>query len=394
MKKIKTDSWIFKISLLSISLLLMSAPQISSALPMMYSSFPNETHSAVETLSTIPNVGIVLGLIISPISIKFLGTKKNIMLGLIILLLSGTFPIYSTSYILVLISRFLLGFGIGMFNSLAVSLISLFYQKEELATMLGFQNSAGNLGAAILSFIVGYLAQFGWHATFAIYLLAVPVILLFGSVVKIPDDSDIPSDDDKTVNKSNKINISVIEISVLMFLLYVFFMPMTYKLPELITSEKLGTVSQVAIVSGITTLIGIPIGMIYGFIKKRIHNLVLPLGLLLQTLGLFLIANAPNLSILLISAIILGSGFGITIPDIFNWLDNSAPKDSVNFATTISLVFVNIGCFASPSIINYLGSILGNGSPKSDMIVSGFGMLILFIFGIYHYIRVFNKGND
>lgn len=38
--KIKQNKAIFKVSLLSISLFLMMAPQISSALPLMYHAFP------------------------------------------------------------------------------------------------------------------------------------------------------------------------------------------------------------------------------------------------------------------------------------------------------------------------------------------------------------------
>ena len=63
MKKVNPKSGLFKVALLSISLLLMIAPQISSVLPLMYSSFPGVSRAAVETLSTIPNIGIVIGLV-------------------------------------------------------------------------------------------------------------------------------------------------------------------------------------------------------------------------------------------------------------------------------------------------------------------------------------------
>lgn len=56
------DKLIFKVSLLSISLFLMMAPQISSALPLMYHVFPGIDKAGVETLSTVPNFGIVVGL--------------------------------------------------------------------------------------------------------------------------------------------------------------------------------------------------------------------------------------------------------------------------------------------------------------------------------------------
>ncbi len=139
------DHLIFKVSLLSISIFLMMAPTISLALPLMYHAFPGIDKAGVETLSTIPNIGIVIGLLISPFLIKFVGEKITILTGLVVTLLAGTFPMYATAYVPILISRFLIGAGIGLFNSLAVSLIPQFYNnnEDEMATMIGFQNIMG-----------------------------------------------------------------------------------------------------------------------------------------------------------------------------------------------------------------------------------------------------------
>ena len=118
MKKAKRtqDHLIFKISLLSISIFLMMAPAISPALPLMYHAFPGVDQAGVETLATIPNIGIVIGLLISPFLIRFIGEKATILTGLVVTLLSGTFPMYATAYTPILISRFLIGAGIGLFN--------------------------------------------------------------------------------------------------------------------------------------------------------------------------------------------------------------------------------------------------------------------------------------
>ena len=389
MKKFNPKSGLFKCALLSISLMLMIAPQISSVLPLMYSSFPQVSRAAVETLSTIPNIGIVVGLIISPFLIKLIGTKPTVITGLAIALLAGTYPMYAASYTPILISRFLLGAGIGLFNSLAVSLLSKFYQGNELSTMLGFQNSMGSVGAAVFSFCVGLLAVLGWHATFAIYLVALPVMLLFGFVVSLPNEkSNETGTENSPVKEENKINGSVVEISLIMFFMYVFFMPMTFKLPQLATTQKIANVSQIAFVSSVATLVGIPVGMCYGYLKKKLQDLILPIGLLLQVVGLLALAYASNLPVLVIAVIVLGTGFGLSVPYIFNWLDEAAPRNSVNFATTITLVLVNVGCAASPTIIDWLGSNLGNGSPRADMTMAGAGMIILFCYSLIHYFKV------
>ncbi len=66
------DRLIFMVSLLSVSLFLMIAPQISSALPLMYSAFPGVSAAGVQMLSTVPNFGIVLGLVVSPFLVQLM----------------------------------------------------------------------------------------------------------------------------------------------------------------------------------------------------------------------------------------------------------------------------------------------------------------------------------
>lgn len=90
-KKAVKDKAIFKVSLLSISLFLMMAPQIASALPLMYKASPGVSKAGVESLATVPNFGIILGLVISPFLVRFLGEKTTIILGLLLTVLAGPF---------------------------------------------------------------------------------------------------------------------------------------------------------------------------------------------------------------------------------------------------------------------------------------------------------------
>lgn len=236
MKKAPEKQVIFKISLLSISLFLMMAPQISSALPLMYKAFPGVNQAAVQTLSTIPNFGIVLGLVISPFLVKFLGEKVTILTGLLLTLISGVFPMFASAYTPILISRFLIGLGIGTFNSLAVSLIPEFYSQdeEEMATMIGYQNVMSSIGAALSSFLVSYLVTISWHAAFAIYFLVIPALILFTLFVPLKKQPVVTSQHEARPKQS--INSKVILIAGLMFAIFAFYMPMAYELPSLIVS--------------------------------------------------------------------------------------------------------------------------------------------------------------
>lgn len=382
------DHILFKISLLSISIFLMMAPAIAPALPLMYHVFPGVDKAGVEMLSTIPNIGIVIGLLISPFLIRLIGEKATIIIGLLITLLAGTFPMYATAYIPILISRFLIGAGIGLFNSLAVSLIPQFYSEDEekLATMVGYQNVMGSLGAAVASFLISWLLTISWHAAFAIYFLVIPVLILFVLFVPLPSSKQTLNKQGAVIKEKQTINKKVVLISMLMFFIFLFYMPMSFKIPALVVQEKLGTVSEVSALTGVLNLVGIPIGASFGFFFKRLHDKIFPLGFSLVALGFFLIALSGNFIMLSVGCLILGIGFGLGVPYMYNWLDWSAPENSINLATTIVLVLVNIGCAISPMIINAI-----TPSAKIGLLISAIFFTCFSVYAVFHYLRVHKK---
>lgn len=375
------DRPIFKISLLSISLFLMMAPAIATALPLMYHAFKGVNQAGVETLSTVPNIGIVVGLLISPFLVNYLGEKATIVAGLVVALLAGTFPMYASSYLPILISRFLLGFGIGLFNSLAVSLIPEFYSsnEDELATMIGFQNVMGTVGASIASFLLSYLMTISWHAAFAIYLLIIPALILFILFVPLKKQPAKA----KAAAPKQHLNGKVIWIAVLMGLIFLFYMPMSYKIPEFVVSYKLGTASQYSVLAGCLNLVSIPIGASFGFFMKRLHDKIFPLGFGIVAVGFLAVAFSTSFVMLAVSSVIMGIGFGLSVPYMYNWLDWAAPAGSVNLATTVVLVMVNVGCFISPTILGMMST-----DPKMVLIISGIFFVIFTLYALGHYLNV------
>lgn len=377
----------FKVSLLSLSLFLMMAPQIASAIPLMYEAFPKISKAAIETLVTIPNFGIMAGLFLSPIVIRYIGQKKTILSGLIVALVAGTFPIYADQYVLMLISRFLVGVGIGLFNSLAVSLIPQFYQdsEDECASMLGFQNVMGSIGAALFSFLVGYLVTVSWHAAFAIFFLIIPVLIAFTIFVPLDEGG---SQTQRGHKEKQEINGKVTLIASLMFTIFLLFMPVTFKIPSLIVQERMGDLSTSALISGVTTLIGIPIGASFGLVFKVLRDKIFPLGFLIVTCGFLVVSLSSQLWLLIVGVLLIGLGFGLAIPYMYNWLGWAAPQGSINLATTLVLIMVNIGCFLSPSLMGFLSGFLSVTDARAVFYVSTIGFALIFIYSLFHYVKV------
>ena len=103
-----------KMSLLGLSLLLISAFSISTALPPMLDYYsPTYNASQVELLVSVPSFSVVAMLLLNPFVDKWLNDRQLIMTGLILLSSAGIFPFFVQWYPLVLLSRLVFGMGIG-----------------------------------------------------------------------------------------------------------------------------------------------------------------------------------------------------------------------------------------------------------------------------------------
>lgn len=241
--------------------------------------------------------------------------------------------------------------------------------------MVGYQNVMGGLGAAIASFLISYLITISWHAAFAIYFLVIPVLILFTIFVPLSREK-VDENNQKKARPKQTVNNKVIMIAIFMFFIFLFYMPMSFKIPAFVVEEKLGTVSELSLLTGILNLVSIPVGASFGFFFKRLYDKIFPIGFLV-------IAMSVNFVMLTIGSLILGIGFGLSVPYMYNWLDWSAPKNSVNLATTIVLVLVNVGCAISPMVLNSITS-----SAKMCLLVSAIFFGCFTIYAFIHYLRV------
>lgn len=83
------------------------------------------------------------------------------------------------------------------------------------------------------------------------------------------------------------------------------------------------------------------------------------------------------------ASLVLGIGFGHSVPYMYNWLDWSAPQNSVNLAITIVLVLVNVDCAASPIVLNAI-----TPNAKTCLMISGIFFAIFRVYALIHYFEV------
>ncbi|KAE8558561.1 MULTISPECIES: MFS transporter [Paenibacillus] len=366
---IKNKIW-FKTALLSISLVLTSASAISAVIPMMLNQFPGVSSSLIESVVTIPSFSMMLFVLLSgPISSR-LGKKNTVLLGLLLVVIGGILPMLTTNITWILALRLVLGAGLGMFNSLAVSLISDFFEGDERAQLVGFQSAVQGLGSSLATFVAGQLALIDWPFAFLCYAITIPIALLFFFIIPEPERGEPTVCTTGTGNKSRGVSLPVLGLGAALFLFMTFIMIVYTKTGIMIAEKSMpnaGFLGTALTLFSLSTMIA---GFLFGRIYKWFRNYAPFISSLLTATGFVLLWFAQNVTMVTVAMLIIGFSFALFIPYIFTILTKIVPKGSETISISIAMVGSNLGAFASPYIIKLVGVLFGNETASFAFLVS------------------------
>ncbi|EMW5838945.1 TPA: MFS transporter, partial [Enterococcus faecium] len=341
---INQKSLLQKGAILSISLMLTSSQAINGVIPQMKQSL-GISQSQSELLGTAPSITVILFILLSSYFAKRIGMKKTIILGLLLAGIGGIIPVFTATFQTVLISRVILGAGLGVYNSLAVTYISSLYSGNTRATLLGIRNSMEALGQTILIFLAGVLVNINWTASFLVYAIAFPVALLFA--LKVPEirdeNSDIPENHVK-----EKMNPMVFALVLFAILLVMNSIAISVRFASIATEIK-GVNFNASNYLALMPILGILAGFMFGPINKWIGKGTLYLGIVFFIISNLLIAVSNGNMTFLLTGLFLSSITGSwCFPFIFSNLDKVTTKNTINFATSLIFIGCNIGNFIAP----------------------------------------------
>ncbi len=355
-----------KPALLSVSLLVVSAGAIAGNIPAIESSYPLINKTIIELLTTLPSLFIILTVLLSPKIARVIGYKKTIQLGVLLVLVAGLIPVFTTAFATLFFSRILFGIGIGLFNPLLYSFASNLYSGRELASVIGLQSAFEGIGGMLITFLVGQLLVINWRISFGAYLLALPVFLLFSRFVPEIHPNKEPQ---KVQLKTSKASPQFLVFLLLLLVTVTVYMSVTVKITSLLITKGIGNATDGSNLIALVGLGAMVAGMLFGriFLVFKQQSLVIAFGLL--AIAMFLFAFSQTLVMAIIAALLCGFGFRTFIPYLFNEVNQQSDESERN--TAILLIVFNLGAAFSPisiaifqgilPILNDAGLFIGEG---------------------------------
>jgi MFS family permease len=395
-----------RIAILSVSLLLLLAgAALSPALFSIMHSYPAISPVLIKSLVTIPSICVIIVNLLLNAKNKFTSQKQQLLVGLIIYALGGMLPLLSTSsFTALLLSRVILGLGLGLIATPAIGVINEFFEGEQKQTMLGLAGAMNNLGTVIAVLFAGFVSIYDWHYTFYIYILAVLSFVLIlcylpnqpvkksqkkklGSATSKATTTSIVSSTATTATIANtgkpylKLPLLIYAQMLLATVIY-FIIPTNL---SIYISEKYSyTHSSISgILMAVVSLAGVLTGLLYRKINQRLESIMGEFIFILFVISMGLMSISSTLSLYVVGLVISGLALGLALPYFNSQLIARTPQDKQNQALALGTSMIFIGQFISPFLIDGLLAIVPSRSPF--MLGAVLAGVILIVVWVQHY---------
>lgn len=360
--------------------------------------FPGTTQLEVQLLTMLPNVLIIPFVLLSG---KFSETPRKmqvVMLGLVIFTASAVAYFFAKSMAALIIISCVLGAGAGILVPFSTGLIADTFSGTYKMKEMGVQSGVANLTLVAATFIVGWLQHGNWHLPFAVYLVAIIPLVLSPFLRKIPkNEEQVPeSQDDKSLEsdpgvKFGKNGFSM-KRTVGLFALYtaITFLGIVISYYTPFLAQKHGwSESLTGTVTSIYFLFIFLPGFFLSPIVKVFRQWTGIASAIMICGGLALFALVPTEVTICIGAALVGLGYGILQPIIYDKATRIVDRPAkATLALAIILSANYIAIVIAPFIIDGIRSFFGNFDK------GGFSFLLNFVLSAIFLIIVLIKRNS
>ncbi|XCY66783.1 MFS transporter [Streptococcus iniae] len=343
-----------KISLLSLSLMMISPFSVSPALPKMMAYYQALGYQAasVNILFSLSSVAILGILVINPILNRYLSEKAIVIIGLSLLAFGGSSPFLFQAYPLVFLSRILLGVGIGLINAKAINIISERFSGKARVKLLGYRASFEVVGSSILTFVSGYLIAFGWSKAFLIYALAIPILILY--LVFVPQ-VEAPKAKVSHHHKVEKLKPSQVKL-IFGLALYAGFVilvntSITLRVPLVVDQMQLGSPKEASLILSLMMLMGIISSLSFSHFLVHLKSYFMGIVAISLDFGTLVLWSASSLLLVAIGALLTGLVYSLGVTLAFHTVSEAFPPSQLTAATTFVLIGCNIGGGAAALVL-------------------------------------------
>ena len=341
---------------------IMGALTIAPIQPSLAQEFNVSSADLVMIVFLIP-IGIatpILGVLADRI-----GIKKVLVPSLILFAMAGGFASFAPNFNVLLLCRFVQGFGAAPLDSLALTMFASVYTGRIIATVMAINASVIGIASAIFPLIGGALGELNWRYPFLLAVSAFPLVMLVLLVLKLPKrPADVPQQNFKSYLKSTWKSVNNRSVLGLLFAIGSTFM---IQFGAIITflplfaersfgSSNLENGIILCTSSFVLALTASQLGKL-SQITSEIN--LIKISFLLSAIALFITPLIPSFWLLLIPNALFGVSLAFALPQILALLTGLSRQDSRGGFMAVNASVQSLGQALGPMLAGIFAGIWG-----------------------------------
>lgn len=368
-----------KLSILAIALYVAGNSVVSGTLVFMQKDFGISLTNA-EFLITLSSIATIISIFLSEKITQRLGMKKCVSIGLSMVGISSILPIIITTYPSVVLSRIILGAGIGLFNGHSANYINVFYDGDEASKLHGLRNSCEFIGQMFLLFIAGLLIKIHWTLAFLAYAFSFLILVYFNK--NIPD-LEVEMEEDSKFILNRQILFYIIFGAVMIMNVTA----LSVRFPTVATQAK-GMDVDINLYMIALPMAGMISGFLFGYINRMLRSRTILLGLMIYvTFNLIIALFGSNMYVYLLCMVFLAFSQSLCTPYLFAEVARFVRGSQARVANNLIFIGCNIGGFIAPFFLSGVNKILNTNSLTLSFIAFSLIYLLMLIVNLFEYTK-------
>ena len=349
---------------------------VSPILGELSTIFPHATELDIQMLTSLPSLLIIPFVLLAGKLAEKRDFIRLLRVGLWLFAASGVLYLFSSRMWQLMAVSALLGIGAGLIIPLSMGLISRYFTGEYRVGQFGYSSAITNMTLVVATAVTGYLAEVHWRLPFAVYLLPLISLVLSAYLKKdaasvtIKQAAAIIPPIQSTPVISGKYGIHIRHLVQLMLfygLVTYVVLVVTFNLPFLMEAHHFSSGNSGLMISLFFLAIMAP-GFMLDSLVKLLGNKTKLYSLLAIAIGLLLIWISPTEWLIVPGCILVGLGYGIIQPLIYDKTVDTAIPQKTTLALAFVMVMNYLAILLSPFITDFFQWIFHTGSQEFPFI--------------------------
>lgn len=371
------------LSFLSICLISTAGMNICAAYQQIALAFPNQSAASVQSLSSYPSIFTVIASFLAQSVAGKFTVRRTMLFATALFVVSGLLPMFLPGFGIIILSRILIGTGIGLALPLSITIpFKVYPEGKKRNTALGLQSCAQAAGNIVATTVAGALAVINYRLCFLVHLIG--LVSFLSVLFLMPDNLDNGKSEEKVaVQKEGEGKTCSFSPSILIWCLIMcsftgFLNAFPTKVSMLVETSGIGnsTVSAAALsLFTCGTFIG---GLVFGQLSRFLKNHTLTLGVAFASVSMvFMTIGNSKISVYL-AGLILGFGMSIATPIILTQFVGCVDERNKTFAIALNSSMSHLGLSLSPYLTLFFARmVFSEVTFRKEFIVSLVALAIL-----------------